>query len=114
MSNLIQPFILKKTFTFYWSLAKMFLKDYNDAELSDFGFAIAAVNTISIILKGNGLVNNKGNATEKEIFIVQIKEESEVHFVKKAEIRTATVMAEKLNKITAVSTAPKKAADKAA
>ncbi|KAK9182762.1 hypothetical protein WN944_025908 [Citrus x changshan-huyou] len=54
------------------------------------------------------------NARDKEIFIVQIKEDSEGHFVKKAEIRTATVMVEKLNKIIAVSTAPKKAADKAA
>lgn len=28
-----------------------------------------------------------GNATKKEIFIVQIKENSEGHFVKKAEVR---------------------------
>ncbi|KAK9179770.1 hypothetical protein WN943_028975 [Citrus x changshan-huyou] len=80
----------------------------------NFQIAIATVNTISIILKGNGLVNNKGNATENEIFIVQINEDGEGHFVKKADIRTATVMAEKLNKITAVSTAPKMDADKAA
>ncbi|KAJ9702553.1 hypothetical protein PVL29_004336 [Vitis rotundifolia] len=57
--NRIQVSNTKKPLFFYVNLAKRFMQQYNDVELSALGMAIATVVTIAEILKNNGLAVEK-------------------------------------------------------
>ncbi|KAK2647196.1 hypothetical protein Ddye_022391 [Dipteronia dyeriana] len=112
-SNRIQVSNTKKPFVFYLSLAKRYIKQYNDIELSALGMAIPTVVTIAEILKRDGVANSK----EVKISTVAYKEDCRGHFIQKAKIQIVMGKAEKLDKITndaAAATATKSAADKKA
>ncbi|KAJ0974036.1 hypothetical protein J5N97_016001 [Dioscorea zingiberensis] len=59
--NRIQVSTNKKPLYFYVNLAKRYMQNYNEVELSALGMAIGTVVTVAEILKNNGL------ATEKKI-----------------------------------------------
>ncbi|PON90129.1 Alba DNA/RNA-binding protein [Trema orientale] len=80
--NRIQVSNTKKPLFFYVNLAKRYMQQYNEVELSALGMAIATVVTIAEILKNNGL------ALEKKIMTstVDIKDDSRGRPVQKAKI----------------------------
>ncbi|KAM5578815.1 uncharacterized protein ABKV19_008900 [Rosa sericea] len=80
--NRIQVSNTKKPLFFYVNLAKRYMQQYNEVELSALGMAIATVVTIAEILKNNGL------AVEKKIMTstVDIKDDSRGRPVQKAKI----------------------------
>ncbi|XVF34379.1 hypothetical protein REPUB_Repub18cG0054300 [Reevesia pubescens] len=57
--NRIQVSNTKKPLFFYVNLAKRYMQQYNEVELSALGMAIATVITIAEILKNNGLAVEK-------------------------------------------------------
>ncbi|KAJ7951886.1 Alba DNA/RNA-binding protein [Quillaja saponaria] len=78
--NRIQVSNTKKPLFFYVNLAKRYMQQYNEVELSALGMAIATVVTVAEILKNNGL------AVEKKILTstVDIKDDSRGRPVQKA------------------------------
>ncbi|KAF3781025.1 Uncharacterized protein EJ110_NYTH37778 [Nymphaea thermarum] len=80
--NRIQVSNTKKPLFFYVNLAKRYMQQYNEVELSALGMAIATVVTIAEILKNNGL------AVEKKIqtSTIDMKDESKGRHVQKAKI----------------------------
>ncbi|XP_068650702.1 uncharacterized protein At2g34160-like [Aristolochia californica] len=80
--NRIQVSNTKKPLFFYVNLAKKYMQQHNEVELSALGMAIATVVTISEILKNNGL------AVEKKILTstVDMKDETKGRLVQKAKI----------------------------
>ncbi|KAF3450865.1 hypothetical protein FNV43_RR06954 [Rhamnella rubrinervis] len=80
--NRIQVSNTKKPLFFYVNLAKRYMEQFNEVELSALGMAIATVVTIAEILKNNGL------AIEKKIMTstVDIKDDSRGRPVQKAKI----------------------------
>ncbi|CAN6862073.1 unnamed protein product [Brassica oleracea] len=77
--NRIQVSNTKKPLFFYVNLAKRYIQQHNEVELSALGMAITTVVTISEILKNNGL------ATEKKVLTstVGMKDESKGKIVQK-------------------------------
>mmetsp|Transcript_14901 Transcript_14901/g.20578 ORF Transcript_14901/g.20578 Transcript_14901/m.20578 type:complete len:117 (-) Transcript_14901:1119-1469(-) len=61
--NRIQVSNTKKPLFFYVNLAKRFLQQHEEVELSALGLAIATVVTVAEILKNNGLVVEKNIST---------------------------------------------------
>ncbi|GAB2223368.1 hypothetical protein AKJ16_DCAP22893 [Drosera capensis] len=61
--NRIQVSNTKKPLFFYVNLAKRYMQQHNEVELSALGMAIATVVTIAEILKNNGLAVEKKIAT---------------------------------------------------
>ncbi|KAL8171389.1 hypothetical protein V2J09_023193 [Rumex salicifolius] len=84
--NRIQVSNTKKPLFFYLNLAKRYIKQYNDVELSALGMAIPTVVTIAEILKANGV------AVEKKVLTstVDSKDENKGRLVQKAKIVLAT------------------------
>ncbi|WZY74321.1 uncharacterized protein At2g34160-like isoform X2 [Brassica rapa] len=80
--NRIQVSNTKKPLFFYVNLAKRYIQQHNEVELSALGMAITTVVTISEILKNNGL------ATEKKVLTstVGMKDETKGKMVQKAKI----------------------------
>ncbi|KAJ6798738.1 uncharacterized protein M6B38_275490 [Iris pallida] len=80
--NRIQVSNTKKPLFFYVNLAKRYMQQHNEVELSALGMAIATVVTIAEILKNNGL------AVEKKIMTstVDMKDESRGRPIQKAKI----------------------------
>ncbi|KAI4344115.1 hypothetical protein L6164_011383 [Bauhinia variegata] len=80
--NRIQVSNTKKPLFFYVNLAKRYMQQHNEVELSALGMAIATVVTVAEILKNNGL------AVEKKIMTstVDIKDDSRGRPVSKAKI----------------------------
>ncbi|XP_021891234.1 uncharacterized protein At2g34160-like [Carica papaya] len=78
--NRIQVSNTKKPLFFYVNLAKKYMQQHNEVELSALGMAIATVVTISEILKNNGL------ATEKKLLTstIGMKDENKGRLVQKA------------------------------
>ncbi|CAL9219576.1 unnamed protein product, partial [Arabidopsis halleri] len=78
--NRIQVSNTKKPLFFYVNLAKRYIQQHNEVELSALGMAITTVVTISEILKNNGL------ATEKKVLTstVGMKDETKGRMVQKA------------------------------
>ncbi|EAY72729.1 hypothetical protein OsI_00594 [Oryza sativa Indica Group] len=82
-SNRIQVSNTKKPLFFYVNLAKRYMQQHGDVELSALGMAIATVVTVAEILKNNGF------AVEKKIrtSTVEINDESRVRPLQKAKVR---------------------------
>ncbi|PON50960.1 Alba DNA/RNA-binding protein [Parasponia andersonii] len=80
--NRIQVSNTKKPLFFYVNLAKRYMQQYNEVELSALGMAIATVVTIAEILKNNGLALEKKIVTST----VDIKDDSRGRPVQKAKI----------------------------
>ncbi|CAN6440957.1 unnamed protein product [Victoria cruziana] len=80
--NRIQVSNTKKPLFFYVNLAKRYMRQYNQVELSALGMAIATVVTIAEILK------NSGPAVEKKIqtSTIDMKDESKGRHVQKAKV----------------------------
>ncbi|KAL5580267.1 hypothetical protein UlMin_012709 [Ulmus minor] len=60
--NIIQVSNTKKRLFFYVNLAKTYIQQHNEVELSGLGMAITTVVTITKILKNNGLATEKSQA----------------------------------------------------
>nr|AFK38642.1 unknown [Lotus japonicus] len=80
--NRIQVSNTKKPLFFYVNLAKRYMQQHNDVELSALGMAIATVVTVAEILKNNGLAVEKKITTST----VEIKDDSRIRPVQKAKI----------------------------
>ncbi|XVE89916.1 hypothetical protein DITRI_Ditri20bG0034300 [Diplodiscus trichospermus] len=80
--NRIQVSSTKKPLFFYVNLAKRYIQQHNEVELSALGMAITTVVTIAEILKNNGL------AIEKKVLTstVGMKDENSGSVVQKAKI----------------------------
>ncbi|KAH7858333.1 hypothetical protein Vadar_022603 [Vaccinium darrowii] len=80
--NRIQVSNTKKPLFFYVNLAKRYMQQYNEVELSALGMAISTVVSIAEILKNNGF------AVEKKIMTstVDMKDEARGRPVQKAKI----------------------------
>ncbi|GFQ08603.1 uncharacterized protein at2g34160 [Phtheirospermum japonicum] len=64
--NRIQVSNTKKPLFFYVNLAKRYLQQHAEIELSALGMAITTVVTIAEILKNNGFVNEKSKLKKKK------------------------------------------------
>uniref|UniRef100_A0A0E0MMI4 DNA/RNA-binding protein Alba-like domain-containing protein n=1 Tax=Oryza punctata TaxID=4537 RepID=A0A0E0MMI4_ORYPU len=93
--NRIQVSTNKKPLYFYVNLAKRYMQNYDEVELSALGMAIGTVVTVAEILKNNGL------ATEKKILTSTIgtKDESKGRLVRKAKIEILLCKSENFNTI---------------
>ncbi|CAI8583175.1 unnamed protein product [Vicia faba] len=102
--NRIQVSNTKKPLFFYVNLAKRYIQQHNEVELSALGMAIATVVTIAEILKNNGL------ATEKKVLTstVGMKDESKGRLVQKAKIEIVLGKSEKFDNLMAHSAATTK------
>ncbi|KAJ7966163.1 Alba DNA/RNA-binding protein [Quillaja saponaria] len=98
--NRIQVSNTKKPLFFYVNLAKRFMQQNNEVELSALGMAIATVVTIAEILKNNGL------AIEKKIMTstVDMREESGMRPIHKAKIEILLGKSEKFDELMAAAT----------
>ncbi|XP_057510533.1 uncharacterized protein At2g34160-like [Actinidia eriantha] len=95
--NLIQVSNTKKPLFFYVNLAKRYMQQYNDVELSALGMAIATVVTVAEILKNNGF------AVEKKIrtLTVDMRDEAEARPVPKAKMEILLGKTEKFDELMA-------------
>lgn len=97
--NRIQVSNTKKPLFFYVNLAKRYMQQYNDVELSALGMAIATVVSVAEILKNNGL------AVEKKIITstVEIKDDFRGRSVQKAKIEIVLEKSAKFDELMAAS-----------
>ncbi|XP_039071807.1 uncharacterized protein At2g34160-like isoform X1 [Hibiscus syriacus] len=97
--NRIQVSNTQKPLFFYVNLAKRYMQQYNEVELSALGMAIATVVTIAEILKNNGL------AIEKKIMTstIDMREESGGRPVQKAKIEILLRKSEKFDELMAAA-----------
>ncbi|KAI3754295.1 hypothetical protein L1987_54077 [Smallanthus sonchifolius] len=97
--NRIQVSNTKKPLFFYVNLAKRYMQQHNDVELSALGMAIATVVTIAEILK------NSGYAVEKKITTstVDIKDESRGRVIQKAKIEIVLGKTDKFDELMAAA-----------
>lgn len=93
--NRIQVSNTKKPLFFYVNLAKRYIQQHDEVELSALGMAITTVVTISEILKNNGL------ATEKKVLTstVGMKDENKGRVVQKAKIEIVLGKSEKFDSL---------------
>ncbi|KAB2621412.1 hypothetical protein D8674_023594 [Pyrus ussuriensis x Pyrus communis] len=91
----IQVSNTKKPLFFYVNLAKRYIEQYNEVELSSLGMAITTVITIAEILKNNGLAIEKKVSTST----VGMKDESKGRLVQKARIEIVLGKSEKFDAI---------------
>lgn len=106
--NRIQVSNTKKPLFFYVNLAKKYMQQHNEVELSALGMAIATVVTISEILKNNGL------ATEKKLLTstIGMKDENKGRLVQKAKIEIVLGKSEKFDSLMAAANETSEAAQK--
>nr|GLL25700.1 uncharacterized protein At2g34160-like isoform X2 [Ipomoea trifida] len=95
--NRIQVSNTKKPLFFYVNLAKRYIQQHNEVELSALGMAITTVVTVAEILKNNGF------ATEKKVLTstVGMKDEAKGRMVQKARIEIVLGKTEKFDKLMA-------------
>uniref|UniRef100_A0A1J3D5D9 DNA/RNA-binding protein Alba-like domain-containing protein n=1 Tax=Noccaea caerulescens TaxID=107243 RepID=A0A1J3D5D9_NOCCA len=93
--NRIQVSNTKKPLFFYVNLAKRYIQQHNEVELSALGMAITTVVTISEILKNNGL------ATEKKVLTstVGMRDETKGRMVQKAKIEIVLGKSDKFDSL---------------
>ncbi|PKI59672.1 uncharacterized protein At2g34160-like [Punica granatum] len=91
--NRIQVSNTKKPLFFYVNLAKRYMQQHEEVELSALGMAITTVVTIAEILKNNGL------ATEKKVLTssVGMKDENKGRMIQKAKIEIVLAKSEKFD-----------------
>ena len=93
--NRIQVSNTKKPLFFYVNLAKRYIEQHNEVELSALGMAITTVVTIAEILKNNGLAIEKKVSTST----VGMKDENKGRLVQKAKIEIVLGKSEKFDAI---------------
>ncbi|CAM8936751.1 hypothetical protein QQ045_013840 [Rhodiola kirilowii] len=106
--NRIQVSNTKKPLFFYVNLAKRYMQQYNEVELSALGMAISTVVTITEILKNNGFAVEKKITTST----VDIRDESRSRPVQKAKIEILLGKSDKFDELMAAA-AEEKAAHEA-
>ncbi|XP_033147729.1 uncharacterized protein At2g34160 isoform X1 [Brassica rapa] len=89
--NRIQVSNTKKPLFFYVNLAKRYMQEHNDVELSALGMAIATVVTIAEILKNNGFAVEKSEFLGYLVFIFLYDLATKLCFCMCIEIMTSTV-----------------------
>ncbi|KAF0920388.1 hypothetical protein E2562_034845 [Oryza meyeriana var. granulata] len=106
-SNRIQVSNTKKPLFFYVNLAKRYMQQHGDVELSALGMAIATVVTVAEILKNNGF------AVEKKIrtSTVEINDETRVRPLQKAKIEIVLGKSEKFDELMAAAAEEREAAE---
>ncbi|CAN6824428.1 unnamed protein product [Brassica oleracea var. botrytis] len=105
--NRIQVSNTKKPLFFYVNLAKRYMQQYADVELSALGMAIATVVTVAEILK------NSGFAVEKKIMTstVDIKDGARGRPVQKPKIEITLAKSDTFDELMAAANEDKEAAD---
>ncbi|WCJ29669.1 Alba DNA/RNA-binding protein [Euphorbia peplus] len=105
--NRIQVSNTKKPLFFYVNLAKRYMQQHNEVELSALGMAIATVVTVAEILKNNGL------AVEKKIMTstVDMRDESRGRPVQKAKIEIVLGKTENFDELMAAAAEERDAVD---
>ncbi|CAL9081022.1 Alba [Musa troglodytarum] len=98
-SNRIQVSNTKKPLFFYVNLAKRYMQQHDEVELSALGMAIATVVTIAEILKNNGLAIEKKITTST----VDVKDESRGRPIQKAKIEILLGKTEKFDELMAAA-----------
>ncbi|CAD5187977.1 unnamed protein product [Musa acuminata subsp. malaccensis] len=90
----------KKPLFFYVNLAKRYMQQYDEAELSALGMAIGTVVTIAEILKNNGF------AVEKKIMtsMVDVEDETRGRLLQKARIEILLGKTENFDELMAAAT----------
>ncbi|XAR63594.1 hypothetical protein NMG60_11023590 [Bertholletia excelsa] len=104
--NRIQVSNTKKPLFFYVNLAKRYIQQNNEVELSALGMAITTVITIAEILKNNGLAFEKKVSTST----VGVKDETKGRVIQKARIEIVLGKTEKFDSLV-TKQAPPVAAD---
>ncbi|KAK1348938.1 Alba domain-containing protein [Heracleum sosnowskyi] len=99
--NRIQVSNTKKPLFFYVNLAKRYIQQHNEVELSALGMAITTVVTIAEILKNNGLAVEKKVTTST----VAMKDETRGKLVQKAKIEIVLGKSEKFDSLMTNNTA---------
>ncbi|XP_044497859.1 uncharacterized protein At2g34160-like [Mangifera indica] len=96
----------KKPLFFYVNLAKRYIQQHNEVELSALGMATTTVVTIAEILKNNGL------ATEKKVLTstVGMKDENRGRFIQKAKIEIVLGKSDKFDLFMTTAALPQTAA----
>ncbi|KAL1561866.1 hypothetical protein AAHA92_04516 [Salvia divinorum] len=97
--NRIQVSNTKKPLFFYVNLAKRYLQQHEEIELSALGMAITTVVTIAEILKNNGFVNEKSILTST----VGTKDVAKGRIVQKARIEIVLEKSEKFDSLMSAS-----------
>ncbi|KAJ8425308.1 hypothetical protein Cgig2_019012 [Carnegiea gigantea] len=95
--NRIQVSNTKKPLFFYVNLAKRYMRQHNEVELSALGMAITTVVTIAEILKNNGFALEKKVCTST----IGMKDENKGRIVQKAKIEIILEKTEKFNSLVA-------------
>ncbi|GER32924.1 alba DNA/RNA-binding protein [Striga asiatica] len=98
-NNRIQVSNTKKPLFFYVNLAKRYLQQHKEIELSALGMAITTVVTISEILKNNGFVKEKSILTST----VGTKDATKGRTVHKARIEIVLQKSEKFDSLMATA-----------
>ncbi|XP_017217338.1 uncharacterized protein At2g34160 [Daucus carota subsp. sativus] len=104
--NRIQVSNTKKPLFFYVNLAKKYIQQYEEVELSALGMAITTVVTIAEILKNNGLAIEKKVVTST----VAMKDETRNKQVQKAKIEIVLGKTDKFDSLMTNNTASAAAA----
>ncbi|EFJ20746.1 hypothetical protein SELMODRAFT_176795 [Selaginella moellendorffii] len=99
--NRIQVSNTKKPLFFYVNLAKRFMQQYNEVELSALGMAIATVVTVVEILKNNGLAVEKRISTST----IDIGDETRGRSVQKAKMEIVLTKSAQFDEIMAAAAA---------
>ncbi|KAL3698157.1 hypothetical protein R1sor_012233 [Riccia sorocarpa] len=104
--NRIQVSNTKKPLFFYVNLAKRYMQQHEEVELSALGMAIATVVTVAEILKNNGL------AVEKKILTstVDMRDEARGRPIQKAKVEIILVKSERFDELMAAAAEEKEAA----
>ncbi|XP_010250057.1 PREDICTED: uncharacterized protein At2g34160-like [Nelumbo nucifera] len=105
--NRIQVSNTKKPLFFYVNLAKRYMQQHNEVELSALGMAIATVVTIAEILKNNGLAVEKKITTST----VDMKDESRGRPIQKAKIEILLAKTENFDELMAAAAEERDIAD---
>ncbi|KAJ0987908.1 hypothetical protein J5N97_006264 [Dioscorea zingiberensis] len=105
--NRIQVSNTKKPLFFYVNLAKRYMQQHNEVELSALGMAIATVVTIAEILKNNGLAVEKKITTST----VDMKDEARGRPMQKAKIEILLEKTENFDELMAAAAEEREAAD---
>ncbi|XP_074582749.1 uncharacterized protein At2g34160-like isoform X1 [Curcuma longa] len=105
--NRIQVSNTKKPLFFYVNLAKRYMQQHNEVELSALGMAIATVVTIAEILKNNGLAVERKITTST----IDITDESRGRPIQKAKIEILLGKTENFDELMAAAAAERELAD---
>ncbi|KAL5547891.1 hypothetical protein UlMin_003122 [Ulmus minor] len=105
--NRIQVSNTKKPLFFYVNLAKRYMQQHNEVELSALGMAIATVVTVAEILKNNGLAVEKKITTST----VDMKDDSRGRPIQKAKIEIVLGKTENFDELMAAAAEEREAAE---